>query len=48
MEVRSMKYARLTVRLIGIGEARAEGLPAALMLTLLVLIAMILAAYGSA
>jgi hypothetical protein len=43
-----MRYARLTVRLIGIGEARAEGLPAVLVLTLLVLIAIPLAAYGSA
>jgi hypothetical protein len=41
-----MKYARLTVRLLGIGEARAEGVAAAMMLTALALLAMALLAYA--
>ncbi len=43
-----MKYTRLTVRLFGIGEARAEGIAATMMLTALALLAMTLLIYTSA
>jgi len=40
-----MKNTRLIIRLEGFGEARAEGLAAALMLTALAVLALALVAY---
>ena len=46
--MRLMKNTRLIIRLIGFGEARAEGLAAALMLTALTVLAMALVVYSNA
>jgi hypothetical protein len=43
-----MKNTRLIIRLLGFGEARAEGLASALMLTALAVLAMALVAYTGA
>jgi hypothetical protein len=43
-----MKNTRLIIRLIGLGEARAEGLAAAILLTALAVLAMALVAYTKA
>jgi hypothetical protein len=48
MEVHAMRNTRLIIRLIGLGETRAEGLPAAIMLTTLAVLAMALVVYTSA
>ena len=47
-KVRGMWNTRLIIRLIGVGEARAEGLGAAVMLTALAVLAMALVVYTSA
>ena len=44
----TMKNTRLIIRLIGLGEARAEGLAAAILLTTLAVLAMALVAYTKA
>jgi hypothetical protein len=44
----TMKNTRLIIRLIGLGEARAEGLAAAILLTALAVLAMALVAYTKA
>ena len=41
-----MRNTRLIIRLIGLGEARAEGLAAAVMLTALAVLGMALMAYA--
>ena len=41
-----MKNTRLVIRLIGLGEARAEGLAAAAMLAALAVLAMAFVAYA--
>jgi hypothetical protein len=43
-----MNNTRLIIRLIGLGEARADGLAAAAMLTALVVLALAVLAYTSA
>jgi len=43
-----MRKARLIIRLVGLGEAHAEGLAAALMLTALAVLAMALVVYSNA
>jgi hypothetical protein len=47
-KVRGMWNTRLIIRLIGLGEARAEGPGAAVMLTALAVLAMALVVYTSA
>ncbi len=42
-----MNTTRLIIRLVGLGEARAEGVAAALMLTALAVLGMALFAYTS-
>ena len=44
----TMKNTRLIIRLIGLGEARAEGLAAAILLTTLAVLAIALVAYTKA